>query len=109
MSTRSIIGCVCFYYRITLVKCVIYVRLTISNFISSSAFLCSSFHEKIDFLFSNGLKGLSRDVKFGTNLIYWFFEPKNDLNSSRCLGIGTSTSLMALVLSIREGFLIWRF
>ena len=102
----SIIGCVCFYSRIALVKCVIYVKLTISNFIFSNAFFCSSFHGKIDFLFSNGLKGLARDAKFGTNLIYWFAEPKNDLNSFRFLGIGTSTSLMALILSIRGGFLI---
>ena len=49
-------------------KCVFSVRFTIFNFISSNAFVYSSFHEKIDFLFCDGLEGLPRDAMFGTNL-----------------------------------------
>ena len=62
-------------------KCVFSVRLTISSFIFSDAFVWSSFHRKVDFWFKRGLKGLPRDVYFGTNLMYWLVDPKNDPNS----------------------------
>ena len=49
-------------------------------------------------MFKRGLKGLPRDARFGTNLMYWFVDPKNDLNFFKFFGFGMS--LIALVLSI---------
>ena len=72
------------------------VTLTISSFIFSNAFVWSSLHRKIDFLFKRGLKGLPRDAKFRTNLTYWLIDPKNNLSSFKFFGIGIS--LIALVL-----------
>ena len=66
------------------------VRFTISHFIFSKVFVRSLFHEKIDFLFIKSLKGLPRDAKFGTKLIYWFVEPKNELNSFKFFEIEMS-------------------
>ena len=80
------------------------VRLTISNFIFSNAFVWSPFHEKTDFLIKRGLRGLPRDARFGTNLLYWFVYPKNDLNSFKFFGIGIS--LIALFCQLTERFLI---
>ena len=56
------------------------IRLIISSFIFSNAFVWSSFHEKNDFLFKRGLIWLPRDARIGTNLMYWFVDRKNDLN-----------------------------
>ena len=75
------------------------IRLTISSFIFSNAFVWSSFHERSDFLFKRGLIGLPRDARIGTNLMYWFVNRKNDLNSFKFFGNGIS--LIALVLSIK--------
>ena len=83
------------------------VRLNISSFILSNAFVWTSFQGKVDFLFKRGLNGLPRDARLGTNLVYWLVDSKNDLNSYRFFGIGMS--LIALVLSISgaiPGFLV---
>ena len=69
-------------------KGVFSVRLTISSPIFSNAFVWSSFHRKNDFLFVRGLRGLARDAKFGTNLMYCFVDPRNDLNSFQFLELG---------------------
>ena len=77
-------------------KCVFSVRLIISCLIFSKVFVSSRFQWKIDFLFSKGRSGLPKDAKFGTNLIYWFMEPKNNLNSFKFIGIGKSFNAFVL-------------
>ena len=78
-------------------KWVFSVRFTISSLIFSKALVWSSFRWNIDFLFRSGRSGLPKDAKFGTNLMYWFVEPKNDRSSFKFFGIGKS--FMAFDLS----------
>ena len=93
-SPQPIVRSVSFYSGITF-----YVKMGILTyyFFVKNAFVWSSFHWKIDFLFSKGRSGLPKEAKFGTNLIYWFIDPKNDPNSFKLFGIGKS--FIAFVLS----------
>ena len=62
--------------------------------------LCDlSSQQKIDFLFSRGLKGLPRDARFGTNSIFWFVDPNIDPNSLKFFLNGISS--IALLLSVK--------
>ena len=86
-------------------KWVFSARLMVSCLIFSNAFVWSEFYWNIDFLFNRALSGLPKEAKFGTNLMYWFIDPKNDLKLFRFFGIGRS--FIAFVLSNKGEILVF--